>query len=145
MGTGSLSAALKKAVERNVAAAEIYRSIARKSEERWLAGMAAAWREQRENLSRELAGIALSEADASPSQIELPPDLDPALVFSPGNLRRTVEAMKALELDDLALFKAMAQARWQNPTRAQQFETIASSAKLRIGIADSHLDLLSLG
>jgi len=41
---------LKRAIDRNAAATEIYRTIARKGEERWLAGMAGAWRERRESL-----------------------------------------------------------------------------------------------
>lgn len=109
-----------------------------------MSGMAGAWREQREGLTNELATI-LPLLGTSAQPLELPPPLDPKLGLPSENGHRVVEAMKAIEMDDLALYLALATANLAQPNLAQQFDSIAARVKLRIGIANSHLDLLSLG
>ena len=144
MEKGSSVEALRRGIERNAAAVEIYRAIARKSPERWLSGMAGAWREQRESLTSELSAI-LPLLGNSAAVLELPPLLDTKQGLPSAGGHQAVEEMKTIETDDLALYLALAAANLAQPSLAQQFDSIAARVKLRIGIADSHLDLHALG
>ena len=146
MDRGSLGEALSRAMARNEAAGEFYRNVAQRSGERWLAGMAHTWHEQREGLAKELAAIPSGLSPATEGmEVALPAPFgpDPDLPFE--NAAAIVETMKRIEDEDSAFFEALADSLVALPETSQQLSSIAERARLRVRVAESHLDLLALG
>lgn len=147
MEMGSPTEALSRGIERNGAAIALYRSILHTSGERWLAGMSGTWREQRESLAEELARLAATilPSPEAGKTIPLPPALEVGREIAHEASRRIVETMRDIENADLELYEALALALAGEPLLSQQLGSIAEGARLRIKIAESHLDLLALG
>ncbi|HUX36593.1 MAG TPA: hypothetical protein VMV44_01705 [Rectinemataceae bacterium] len=145
MEMGSPTEALSRGMERNGAAIALYRAISRRSGERWLAGMSGTWREQREGLAEELSRLATAFPPfLDAGKIAMPPPIIPRQDIALESSRTIVEVMRDIENEDLDLYAALAQAIEGEPNLAQQLSSIAERAKLRIKIAESHLDLLAL-
>lgn len=136
--------ALECAIRRNSAAAALYRTLAHRSTERWLSGLAATWREQRDNLAPELSAIAAAlPAAATELPVFSPPELSSADVPDATNPKAALEAIRKIEADDLALFEALIEASTDDAW-SRRLASVAEGIRLRLGVADDHLDLLSL-
>jgi len=107
--------------------------------------MAGTWKEQRESLESELSAIGAALPTA-PSEftVRLPPAIGENTGLALLDARSIVATMRDIEAEDLVNFESLAAASADEYGLSQHFASIADQIRLRIGVAESHLDILSL-